>query len=178
MTRLKLVEPNSLTGDRRAQYERFPSNLTRALLVLDDGLALALPRTANALRASSLDPSWREGVILRVAALQGSDYERFQHVGQAHQLGWTAEQIAAIEQGDYSGSLLPPGLTAVLRFADEIVSGPTVSDEAFDAVRTVLDDRQLATVIVLVGHYMTVARILGVLHVPLDDTPDGWTNEH
>ncbi len=178
MSRLTLVDPNSLTGERKAQYDRFPSNLTRALMLLDERLAGVLPQTANALRTAPLNPAWREAVILRVAALHHSSYERFQHLGQAQQHGWTAEQINAIEHRQHSDGLLPPELTSILRFVDQVVAGPIVSDHVFDAAHTVLNDQELATVIVLVGHYMTVARILGVLQVPLDSAPDSWTREH
>lgn len=178
MSRIPLVDPTSLTGERKAQYDRFPSNLTRALLLLDDQLAGQLPHTANALRTSHLDPAWREGVILRVAALQHSEYEQFQHLGQARQHGWTAAQIEAIGHRKLDSGSLPTDFDAVLRFVDEVVASPAVRNTTFDAARGVLNDQDLVTVIVLVGHYMNVARILGVLQVPLDDEPDGWTYEH
>lgn len=178
MSRLTLVDPDNLSGERKAQYDRFPSNLTRALLLLDDRLAGALPQTANALRTAPLDPAWREAVILRVAALHHSGYERFQHLGQALQQGWTAEQIDAIEYGRPGDGVLPAELTSILRFVDEVVAGPTVSGDVFDAAHALLNDQELVTVIVLIGHYMTVARILGVLQVPLDSAPDSWDTEH
>ncbi|MCV7420584.1 carboxymuconolactone decarboxylase family protein [Mycobacterium yunnanensis] len=178
MTRIPLVDPATLTGRRKAQFDRFPSNLTRALLLLDDSLAGQLPETANALRASPLDPAWREGVILRVAARQRSAYERFQHLSQARQHGWTTAQVDAIEDERISDDVLPQDFITVLRFVDEIIDGSTVSDSTFTAVHHVLDDRDLLTVVVLVGHYMGVARVLGVLQVPLDGEPDPWTTEH
>ena len=81
---------------QREQHDRFPSNLSRALLLANPRLARALPETANALRGSDLDARWREGLILRVAALYGSVYERMQHLDQARGLGWSSQQIAAI----------------------------------------------------------------------------------
>lgn len=175
-SRVRLVEVADMDVAQRAQYDRFPSNLTRALLLLDRRLAAALPEAANALRASSLAPAWREAVILRVAALEHSDYERFQHLGPAHKAGLTATQIADIEGGDYGA--LDAGLACVLRFVDATVAAPQVSDEVFDAARTALTDQHLATVIVLVGHYLTVARLTGILGVEVDDQPDSWTHEH
>ncbi len=178
MARLPLPDPAGLTGVQKDQYDRFPSNLTRTLLLLDGRLATQLPQTANALRTTSLNAAWREAVILRVAALQNSAYERFQHLDEARRNGWTSEQIDAIEQDPYSGDALPFDFLPVLRFVDEVVAGTTVSDETFSAARAALTDEELVTVIVLVGHYMTVARILGVLQVELDDAPDTWTSEH
>ncbi len=94
MPRIPLVEVEDMTHTQKEQYDRFPSNLSRGLLLLDDRLAGALPNLANALRASSLDPKQREAVILRVAALHGSAYERMQHLEQAHKVGWSDAAIA------------------------------------------------------------------------------------
>ena len=165
-----------MTAEQREQYDRFPSNLTRALLLMDPRLSRALPETANALRASQLDPALREAVILRVAALNDSAYERMQHFDQARKTGWSEKQIAAIEAGDRAA--LPDALSSVLAFAEEIVISPHVQNATFADARAVLTDRDLSTVIALIGHYMTVARLTGALEVDLDAQPDSWTHEH
>ncbi len=176
MSRIPLVSIAEMTEEEHAQYDRFPSNLTRALLLMDQRLAGALPNLANALRASSLEASLREAVVLRVAALQGSAYERMQHLEQAHEVGWKDEDIGAIEAG--GEALSDPRLKAVLAFVDACVASSDVSDSTFAAASGVLSHRDLATVIVLVGHYMMVARFLGILQVPLDAQPDSWKGDH
>jgi alkylhydroperoxidase family enzyme len=176
MSRIPLVSVSEMTEEQHAQYARFPSNLTRALLLMDQRLAGALPNLANALRASSLEASLREAVILRVAALQGSAYERMQHLEQARKVGWNDEDIVAIEAG--GESLSDPRLKAVLAFVDACVASSEVSDPAFAAASDVLSHRDLATVVVLVGHYMMVARFLGILQVQLDAQPDSWKGDH
>lgn len=176
MSRIPLVSVSEMTEEQHAQYARFPSNLTRALLLMDQRLAGALPNLANALRASSLEASLREAVILRVAALQGSAYERMQHLEQARKVGWNDEDIVAIEAG--GESLSDPRLKAVLAFVDACVASSEVSDPTFAAASDVLSHRDLATVVVLVGHYMMVARFLGILQVQLDAQPDSWKGDH
>ncbi|TWE11766.1 carboxymuconolactone decarboxylase family protein [Rudaeicoccus suwonensis] len=176
MSRIPLADVPSLNSVQRAQYERFPSNLTRTVLLLDERLGAQLPATANALRASDLDPAVREAVILRVAALHDSAYERLQHLGQAHATGWTDSDIENIETGNYQD--MSDGVAAVLTFVDALVAGDDVPDPVFADARAVLSDRHVVTVIVLVGHYMTVARLTRVLRVELDDHPDNWTAEH
>ena len=176
MSRIPLVTIAEMTGEQKTQYDKFPSNLTRGLLVMDDRLAGALPNLANALRASTLDPKLREAVILRIAALQGSSYERMQHLEQAHEVGWSDEQIAAIETGKVTSA--EQTLEPILAFVDACVAGPQVADSIFAAAKSVLSNRELATVIVLVGHYMMVARFLGILQVELDEHPDSWKSEH
>jgi len=176
MARMRLVSVTEMTAEQKAQYDRFPSNLTRALLLLDQRLAGALPNLANSLRASSLRPAIREAVILRVAALHGSAYERMQHLDQARKVGWGESDIAAIESS--LEEVEDPDLRAILAFADACVAGPSVPDELFAGIGRVLSDRDVATVILLVGHYMMVARFLGILQIELDPQPDPWSNEH
>lgn len=155
---------------------QIPVESVAALLLADQRLAGALPNLANALRASGLDPKLREGVILRVAALSGSAYDRMHHLGQAEKAGWTAAEVAAVEAGD--GARLPAGFAATLAFVDACVATPRVPDTVFDAALAVLSPRDLVTVILLVGHYMMVARLLATLDVELDPEPDGWAAEH
>lgn len=176
MSRISLIDVEDMTREQREQYDRFPSNLTRGLLLTEQRLATALPNLANALRASGLDPKLREGVILRVAALTGSAYERMQHLEQAGKVGWSASDIAAIEHSKLSG--LPDAFRAVLAFVDECVASPQVSDATFAEAKAVLSDRDIATVILLVGHYMMVARFVATLEIDLDAKPDSWTSEH
>ncbi len=176
MARISLAEPADMNPRQRAQYDRFPSNLTRTLVLLDERLARVLPETANALRASDFDAQWREGIILRVAAVTGSAYERVHHLDQARSQGWTSQEIAAIESGDRTS--LPAGFAAVLGFVDACLAGPSVDDEVFAAVQDVLTAAEIVTVLVLVGHYRTVATLTGVLQVEIDAAPDPWTHEH
>ncbi len=176
MSRVPLSRIEDMTPDQRAQYDRFPSNLTRGLLLTEQRLAGALPATANALRVSGLDPKLREGIILRVAALSDSAFERMQHLGEARRAGWTDAEIAAIEAGDRSGRL--GNFTPMLGFVDECVSNIRVTDATFAAVASSLSPREIATVLILIGHYMTVARFIANLEIELDPAPSTWDKEH
>ena len=176
MARIPLLRVEDMDAEQREQYDRFPTNLTRTLLLMDHRSARSLPESANALRASGLDPGLREAVILRVAALTGSAYERMQHLGQAGEVGWTPEQVTAIETGDLAA--LPEVTAAVLDLVEACLTATRVADGVVDRVRRVLSDRDLVTVLVLVGHYTTVARLLGTLEVELDDAPGPWDEEH
>ena len=161
---------------QRRQYDRFPSNLTRGLLLADTRLSEALPNLANALRASSLDARLREAVIVRVAALQDSAYEGMQHAGEVRKAGWSDAEVEAIKAGD--GRSLPDETAAVLAFVDQAVITGQVGDAAFARVQAALTPRDIATVILLIGHYMMVARFTAILRIELDAEPDGWTHEH
>ena len=176
MARLPLMREQDMSPEQRAQFARFPSNLTRGVLLAAPRLARALPEMAKALRDAGLDPKLREGVILRVAHLCASPYERMQHLGQARKAGWSDADIARLESEETAAF---GGTTAaVLRFVDECVSDVRVSDATFGAVRACLSARDIATVLFLIGHYMSVARFVATLDIALDDQPDEWRHEH
>ena len=176
MARLPLVREQDMTPEQQAQFARFPSNLTRGVLLAAPRLAKALPEVANALRDAGLDPKLREAAILRVAHLCGSAYERMQHYGQALAAGWMADEIARIEGAGAAAFTGAPA--AVLRFVDECVRDLRVSDGTFGALRASLCARDIATLLFLVGHYMSIARFVANLDIELDDKPDEWRHEH
>lgn len=176
MSRLPLIEIEQMTPEQREQYARFPSNLTRGLLLAEPPLSQALPMLANALRTSSLDPKTREAVILRVASLHHSDYERMQHAGQVSKVGWSQSEIKALQAGDISA--MPNEVAAILEFVDEAVHSGDVGDELFLNVREILSPADIATLILLIGHYMMIARFTAILRIDLDEKPDPWTQPH
>ena len=71
-----------------------------------------------------------------------------------------------------------PALATLLRFAEACVQGASVPEQIFAAAHELLSARDLATVVVLVGHYMMIARFICVLEIPLDAKPDSWQQEH
>lgn len=176
MARIPLIDLDQMNDQQRQQYDRFPSNLTRGLLLVDQRLSEALPNLANALRASSLDAKVREAVIARVAALHDSAYEQMQHAGQIKKVGWSDAEIEAIKMGDAAS--LPPQIGAILDFVAETVTTSNVENETFARVQQALGPRDIATVILLIGHYMMVARFTAILQIELDAEADSWAHEH
>jgi alkylhydroperoxidase family enzyme len=64
-----------------------------------------------------------------------------------------------METGDFS--VLEPQERAVVTFVSEIVEHVTPSDATLAAIRAYYSDAQVFEVIMLVGSYMTTARIIG-----------------
>lgn len=176
MPRIPLVDIDQMSLEQRQQYDRFPSNLTRGLLLTDRRLAQALPELANALRSSPLDAKIREAVIVRVAALHDNAYEHLQHSEQVKAVGWSDAEVSTIKAGNLE--LLPEGIVAVLNFTQETVEFGQVTDVTFNRVQQFLEPADIATVILLVGHYMMVARFTAILEINLDAQPDSWAHEH
>ena len=176
MSRVPMVEIEQMDERQRRQYDRFPSNLTRGLLLADPRLSEALPNLANALRASPLAAKLREAVIMRVAVLQDSAYEQMQHAAEVRKAGWSDGEVEAIKAGDGQG--LPEEVAAVMDFVDQAVVSGQVSDAVFVRVQASLTPNDIATLILLIGHYMMIARFTAILRIELDAEPDGWAHEH
>lgn len=167
MARIELYEPSLMSEEQRVLYNRLPVNLIRAMLrtnytygYLELGLAL---------NTGKLIPKHRELVILRVAALSGSSYERMHHLPAARLAGWSDADIAAIEAGLWDR--LDPAEAALLRFVDECVNDVRVSDRVFTEVQQHFPGDVVAEATLLTGFYMMTARFLETLEVDLDENP-------
>jgi alkylhydroperoxidase family enzyme len=173
MARISLPAPNELTDDQQEQFRRFPANLTLALL-RGGGSAEAYLSLGASFAKGKLSAKDRELVILRVATLSGSSYERMQHLPIARRAGLSDEQISAVEAGDHI--TLGEHASAILRFVDECVYRVRVSDPVFEAVKRFVKEEEIAEISLLVGHYMMTARFLETLGIELDDAPTDWAN--
>jgi alkylhydroperoxidase family enzyme len=168
MARIELPDVGTLSEADKALYDRFPANLIRGVLRTSGCSAAYMALGFALLKTESLDPKQFELVILRVAALSNSAYERMQHIPPARQAGWTDADLAAIEQGRRSN--FDPTSAALLAFVDECVQKVRVSDETFAQLRARMSENAIADVTLLVGFYMMTARYLETLEIDLDET--------
>jgi len=171
MSRIRLPAVDALSEDKKSQYRSFPANLTLALLCTTQSTPGYLELGASFPHGAIANKD-REMVILRVAALSNSRYERMQHFPLERAAGWTDAEIEQIKRGRGSDARSQ----AILNFVDECVRSVKVGDEAFAAVRAFFNDTQLAELTLLIGHYMMTARFLETLEVPLDTSPTSWAN--
>jgi alkylhydroperoxidase family enzyme len=107
----------------------------------------------------SLPPALREIAIVKAAYLMDVEYELHHHIPLAKVAGVSDEALETLRDG--SGTA---GLTnieaALVRFVSEVVAGPHPSDAALAAIREVLPISMILEIIVVVGHYMTVGRLV------------------
>jgi AhpD family alkylhydroperoxidase len=108
-----------------------------------------------------------ELVILRVAALCGSEYEASQHRRLGRRAGLDDAEIARVVEGPEA-----EGWSArdrlLLRVVDELHRDRDVSDETWAAMRAELDERTCIELLMLVGHYEMLATTLHALRVRPD----------
>src|SRR4051812_8804287 len=112
-----------------------------------------------------------ELLILRTAHNTGCDYEWHHHERIGLTAGLNAEEIARVREGpDAAG--WSPRRQNLLRAADELHAGRTISDEVWAPLRAELRDHELIELCLLVGHYQMLAMTLNALQVA-PDPPSG-----
>jgi AhpD family alkylhydroperoxidase len=137
-----------------------------------DGMLLHSPSFADgwnsllgAIRGNSTLPAdLRETAILRVAALNGADYEWSAHEPVAKDAGLTTEQIAALRVGGDVGAL-DLRQRATVAYTDAMTKQVTVDDAVFAALDEHFDAQQIVELTVTVGAYNMVSRFLVALEV-------------
>jgi alkylhydroperoxidase family enzyme len=167
MARIVLPDVATMNEADRALYDRLSVNLIRGMLRSNDCAAGYMNLAFALLRNADLAPRHFELVILRVAALSNSAYERMHHVPPARQAGWTDADIAAIELGE--GDKLDPFSADLLAFVDECVEKVRVSNHTFARLRARISESAIADVTLLIGFYMMTARFLETLDIDLDE---------
>lgn len=125
----------------------------------------------GAIRArASLADDVRELAILRVAALNGADYEWNAHEPVARRAGMTLEQTEVLrEHAENAGGVLNPGQRAALAYTDAMTRCIEVPDEIFLELRSHFDDQQIVELTATIGTYNLVSRFLVALHVGRSD---------
>src|SRR5262249_46205662 len=123
---------------------------------------------ASILARQQLSSRLRELAILRVANLSRATYEWVQHVPIAKATGVTDDQVAAVEAGDPTAACFDARDPPVLRFPDELVRAVRVSARTFALMADQSPPREIVELILAVGFYMLIARLLETTAVDLD----------
>ncbi|KAF7372745.1 putative glycosidase C21B10.07 [Mycena sanguinolenta] len=158
---------------------------TNGTLLDLDGVLLNVPLLAQAhsnlfdvIRSnSSLPPTMRELIILRVVVLTNASYEWIQHEPVARMAGLTTEQLLVIRlappffasQGLNFTAVLGADLVAAMTFTDWITQNIRVPDDVFDSLRPFLNDSQLVEAVGTAASYAG-GRLIVALNV--DDKMD------
>jgi alkylhydroperoxidase family enzyme len=118
-----------------------------------------------------VDPRLREVAILRVGYLLGARYETAQHEAIARAVGLPDEVIASLRRGA-SQTALSADERLVVRFTDEITQGVRASDGVLAELRARLPDSQVIELLVTVGYYGMICRILETTGVELEGSAE------
>ncbi|MER7674464.1 hypothetical protein ABTY61_39210 [Kitasatospora sp. NPDC096128] len=169
--RVTLTDVADMTPAQREVYEKFQSNLTRALLLTKGsaGPHLALGGSFTVGLLSLLD---REVIVLRVAKLRDSEFERLLHYPLAVKAGLTDAEIEAIEEGRFEE--MPPSRAALVRYVDDCMLEHKAGHDAFWGLREHYSQNEVAEVTHLAGHSAMTAMFLASLEIPLDQDIASW----
>ena len=178
MARVPYLEEQDLAPENRDLLTR-KLNLYRALANSPDTARSFMALGMHIRFHNQLDPRLREMAILQVGYLSRAPYEYAHHIELGRQFGVTDQDLAAIAaetRGERSG--LPALDRAVLSAARELVVGTAVSDVTFAALRTGLDHERVVDLIVTIGVYCGVVRVLGALQIDVEPQYQHYLNDY
>jgi alkylhydroperoxidase family enzyme len=170
MARLPYPDPDSLSAETKRLLEQLPVKLNIFRMMANAPTCfrpLAILGTAI-LSQQKLSPKLRELAILRVASLSSAKYEWIQHVPIAEAVGATKAQIEAIERGSLDAACFDDLERLVLRFTTELLQDVRVSDMTFAEASSRLSPQEVVELVLAVGYYMMIARLLETTDVDLE----------
>lgn len=170
MARVPYRGPEDAQGRVREVLEAAPPlNIFRLMAHADSAFVPWLRWGGVLLTDLQLNPALRELAILRVARLTpGAEYEWVQHDPIALAVGATQAQVDALRADDIEADCFSAGEQAVLSFTSEVVTNAKVADETYAALAGVLSPREIVELIMVIGNYMLVGRIMAALEIDLD----------
>ena len=170
MARLPYVESATAPAAVRETLERLPVklNIFRLMAHAETNFRPLLRLGTSILAEQQLSAKLRELAILRVARLSPAEYEWVQHVPIAKSVGATDAQIAALERGDVKAACFDPVEALVLRFTTEVVEKVGASEATFAEMQRHFSPREIVELILAIGFYMTIARLMETTKIDLD----------
>jgi alkylhydroperoxidase family enzyme len=129
----------------------------------------AFEQFSAAVRATPLDATVRELVILRVSMLLGNEYEWRRHCVAAQRCGVPDSQIEALSSWETS-SAFDPALRAILSFVDSHVLHNDVDPSVVLRLKDVTGDAGVVGLALVVGWYLLVSTVIQPLGLMQDDT--------
>jgi alkylhydroperoxidase family enzyme len=164
--------------DLAPEYRNIPrmkSNITRVLANSPRGARHVAGIGMYLRHESTLDPRLRELAILQVGYTTRNEYEYAHHVDVALSFGVTEADIRAIA-ADSAGqeSPLEPLARAVLQAARELTERLSLGDETFAILSETLDAASLVDLLIAIGEYNGMVRIMSALQVDLEPEYAGY----
>jgi alkylhydroperoxidase family enzyme len=144
-------------------------NVARMMANASEAVFHNFSRLGNALLTKSkLDSKLREIAILRTAKVSGSVYEWTQHVPIAIAVGVSDDQLASIDKWE-SATCFNELERLVLRFTDEVARSVKGKKETLGALQKHLGQGEIVELIMSIGFWGMVARVLETTEVDLED---------
>lgn len=162
---IEAEEISELVGRIRAERGKV-LNLYRMLLhspVVAEGWLKLLTAIRH---QASLSGKIRELVILRIAVLNGADYEFGQHLPIALREGASEAEVEAVKSGDYA--VFDEQHAAVLELCDQMTRHVQVPQEVFDKAAAWFPHKEMVELVATIAAYNLVSRFLEAIQVDHD----------
>jgi alkylhydroperoxidase family enzyme len=114
-----------------------------------------------------LDPRDRELIVLRLAYRSRCQDEWAQHLRIGRETGLTDAHFDAIPKGPTS-TVWTEHERLLVTVTDELIDRHTLTDEQWDALAAVYDDRELMELLFTVGSYLCLAIVLNTVELAPD----------
>jgi alkylhydroperoxidase family enzyme len=175
MANLPYIDLDSAPPHIREVFEILPAqlNIFRMMAHAETNFRPLLRLGTSILGEQKLSGKLRELAILQVAHQSPAKYEWIQHVPIGKAVGLSDEQIAALERGDTAAGCFDPTELAVLAFTRELVRDVRPSETTFAAVQARLSAREIVELILALGYYMMLARLMETTGLDLDEAAGG-----
>ena len=169
MARIQPLDPGKAPEALRELLEAMPPlNIIRTVALAQNQAAPFLRFGTSVLTEQELSARLRELAILRVARLSQAEYEWVQHVPIGLDVGITQEQVDALERDDVDASCWDSEERAVLAYTTDVVRNVGAGDDTHSAVAAFLSDREIIELVIAIGFYMLVARVMECSQIDLD----------
>ena len=171
MARIPYVDPASAPDAVREVFEQVPAqlNIFKIMAHAETNFRPLLRLGTSILAHQQLDGALRELAILRVAKLSEAEYEWVQHVPIARVVGVNDAQVQALEAGETGADCFDERERLLLRFTDEVVRDVGASEATFSAISKHLSHREIVELILAIGFYMTMARLMESTGIDVDE---------
>lgn len=154
----------ALAAQIRAERDGHVPNIYRMLLN-SPPIARGWLNLLTAIRhKSTLAGRYRELVIIRIAVINGAEYERTIHVPLARKEGVSDAQIGALADWQ-AATVYGDADRAVLAYTDAMTREVHVADAVFAEVKKHFDERGITELTATIAAYNLVSRFLEALQI-------------
>jgi len=170
VARLPYVEPASASQEVRDILARLPRplNIFKLMAHAETNFRPLLRLGTSILTEQKLGAALRELAILHTARLCGAEYEWTQHVAIATAVGVTDAQVEALAAGRIDAACFSASEHAVLVAATDLVHGDPMPEAHFTALQQHLSTREIVELVLAVGFYVTLARLMVLAEIDPD----------
>lgn len=182
-SRLDPIDPTALKGSAAELYSRYASGERTApgtdfTLITSDGqltgppaawmlspdLGLGLERLGHGVRFElTLSPRSREIIILMVATVEDSPYERYAHHQAARRAGLSNAEIQLLDQGAFVAADDIEGI--IVRTAESVLAHDTVGDDLWGVAEATIGRQAVFEIVTLIGWYRLMALQLRIFNI-------------